>query len=161
MTTFLIVTQIVLAIIVTIVVLFQKSSSIGLGAYSGTNESIFGAKGATPFLSKMTFLFGFLFVVNTVILGYIYNKAQSKTVLDTVSIVPQVEMPKVITPAQNELNNSTITIDEALKNEPKQIQTNETNVSLTTTAPTTETKSEINLTTTSDATPTESNETAK
>ncbi len=104
MVTFLIVSQIVLAIIVTIIVLFQKSSSIGLGAYSGSNESIFGAKGPTPFLSKMTFIFGFLFVVNTIALGYIYNKAQSSTVLDSVSIVPKIEMPKVIIPTVNDIN---------------------------------------------------------
>ena len=41
----LIVIQIVLAVSVVVVVLLQKSSSIGLGAYSGSNESIFGAKG--------------------------------------------------------------------------------------------------------------------
>ncbi len=90
MTTFLLTTQIVLAVILTIVILFQKSSSIGLGSYSGTNESVFGAKGPANFLSKMTFIFGFLFLVNTVSLGYIYNKEGSSTVLDTVSVVPTV-----------------------------------------------------------------------
>lgn len=45
MTTTLFVVQIVLAIFITIMVLLQKSSSIGLGAYSGSNESVFGAKG--------------------------------------------------------------------------------------------------------------------
>lgn len=41
----LLVVQFILAIILTITVLLQKSSSIGLGAYSGSNESLFGAKG--------------------------------------------------------------------------------------------------------------------
>ena len=48
----LLVVQFVLAIIITIVVLLQKSSSIGLGAYSGSNESLFGAKGPAGFLAK-------------------------------------------------------------------------------------------------------------
>jgi len=90
MTTFLLTTQIILAVILTIVILFQKSSSIGLGAYSGTNESVFGAKGPANFLSKLTFFFGFLFIVNTITLGYLYNKEGGETVLDTVSIVPTV-----------------------------------------------------------------------
>ena len=47
----LIVIQIVLAVSVVVVVLLQKSSSIGLGAYSGSNESIFGAKGPASFMS--------------------------------------------------------------------------------------------------------------
>jgi preprotein translocase subunit SecG len=115
MTTFLIVTQIVLATFVTIVVLFQKSSNIGLGAYSGTNESIFGAKGPTPFLSKLTFIFGFLFVANTVGLGYIYNKSHSATVLDSVSIVPtfptkQIELPTPVIPVIE--NNSTFLLNQ-------------------------------------------------
>ncbi|HIC10922.1 MAG TPA: preprotein translocase subunit SecG [Campylobacterales bacterium] len=90
MTTFLLTTQIVLSVFITIVVLFQKSSSIGLGAYSGTNESLFGAKGPTGFLSKLTFFLGFLFISNTIALGYIYNKESKSSVLDSVSIVPKV-----------------------------------------------------------------------
>ena len=69
----LLVVQFVLAIIITIVVLLQKSSSIGLGAYSGSNESLFGAKGPAGFLAKTTFVLGFLFVVNTIALGYFYS----------------------------------------------------------------------------------------
>jgi len=82
MTTVLLTTQIILTIIVTVIVLFQKSSSIGLGAYSGSNESVFGAKGPSNFLSKMTFFFGFLFLVNTIVLGYLYNEEKSSSVLD-------------------------------------------------------------------------------
>lgn len=82
MDTILLITQIVLAIFLTIVVLLQKSSSIGLGAYGGSNESVFGAKGAGGFLSKLTFTLGFLFVVNTVALTYMYNQSKSKSVTD-------------------------------------------------------------------------------
>jgi preprotein translocase subunit SecG len=82
MTTALLTTQIILTLIVTIIVLFQKSSSIGLGAYSSSNESVFGAKGPSNFLSKMTFFFGFLFLANTIVLGYMYNEEKSSSVLD-------------------------------------------------------------------------------
>ncbi len=50
MTSTLLIVQIVLAIAITIAVLLQKSSSIGLGAYSGSNESVFGAKGPAKIL---------------------------------------------------------------------------------------------------------------
>ena len=86
MTSTLLIVQIVLAIIITIAVLLQKSSSIGLGAYSGSNESVFGAKGPTGFLAKATFTLAFAFVVNTLVLGYLYNESNSASVTD--SIVP-------------------------------------------------------------------------
>jgi len=81
-TSLLLIVQIVLVIILVIAVLLQKSSSIGLGAYSGSNESVFGAKGPASFLAKATFTIGFLFVVNTITLGYMYSQAAQASVVD-------------------------------------------------------------------------------
>ena len=81
-TSLLLIVQIVLVIILVIAVLLQKSSSIGLGAYSGSNESVFGAKGPSAFLAKATFTIGFLFVVNTITLGYMYSQAAESSVVD-------------------------------------------------------------------------------
>ncbi|MRJ02574.1 MAG: preprotein translocase subunit SecG [Epsilonproteobacteria bacterium] len=78
--------QIVLAVILTIVILLQKSSSIGLGAYSGSNESLFGAKGPQGFLAKTTFFLATLFVLNTIALGYLYNKAYNQSVVDKIEV---------------------------------------------------------------------------
>ncbi|BDB65051.1 hypothetical protein T36_1514 [Helicobacter cinaedi] len=83
MTTTLFVVQIVLAIFITIMVLLQKSSSIGLGAYSGSNESVFGAKGPAGFLAKFTMFLGLLFILNTIALSYSYNKQTEKSILDS------------------------------------------------------------------------------
>jgi preprotein translocase subunit SecG len=86
MTSTLLVVQFILAIILTITVLLQKSSSIGLGAYSGSNESMFGAKGPANFLSKATMIIGLAFVINTLVLGYTYNQQRIKSAVDTVQI---------------------------------------------------------------------------
>ena len=75
MSTLFLVLQFVFAILLTIAILLQKSSSIGLGAYSGSNESLFGAKGPAGFLAKFTFLVGALFILNTIALGYTYNES--------------------------------------------------------------------------------------
>lgn len=106
MTTTLLVIQFVLTILVTIVILLQKSSSIGLGAYSGSNESMFGSKGPTNFLQKATYTLGLLFVLNTLALGYFYNQETSKSAIDKInieSIVPnapqQTDAPAA--PVQN------------------------------------------------------------
>ena len=90
---FLLIVQIVLVLLIVILVLLQKSSSIGLGAYSGSNESVFGAKGPNAFLSKATFIIGFLFVANTIALGYTYSSAAQESVVDNM-----VETTKVVAP---------------------------------------------------------------
>jgi preprotein translocase subunit SecG len=84
MTSTLFIVQIVLAILITILVLLQKSSSIGLGAYSGSNESVFGAKGPAGFLTKATFTLALLFVINTLALGYFYSQENNKSAVDTI-----------------------------------------------------------------------------
>jgi len=92
MTSTLLIVQFVLAIVITISILLQKSSSMGLGAYSGSNESMFGAKGPANFLTKMTFTFGIVFVLNTLYLGYLYNQEKQSSVIDNVeinSLIPQ------------------------------------------------------------------------
>ena len=83
MTSVILVLQFILAIVLTITVLLQKSSSIGLGAYSGSNESLFGAKGPAGFLTKFTFAVGALFILNTLALGYFYNQENKASIVDT------------------------------------------------------------------------------
>jgi preprotein translocase subunit SecG len=87
MTSTLLIVQIILAIAITIAVLLQKSSSIGLGAYSGSNESVFGAKGPMGFLAKTTFMLALVFIVNTLALGYLYTKESQSSVAD--KIIPK------------------------------------------------------------------------
>jgi len=100
MTSTLLIVQIILAIAITIAVLLQKSSSIGLGAYSGSNESVFGAKGPTGFLAKLTFTLAFAFIVNTLTLGYLYTAANSSSVTDTIVPKNNAAIPAVpATPA--------------------------------------------------------------
>jgi len=84
----LLVVQIALAIAIVIAVLLQKSSSIGLGAYSGSNESMFGAKGS--FLAKATFALAILFIINTLAMGYLYNQDKTQSVTDGISISTSV-----------------------------------------------------------------------
>jgi len=90
----LLVIQIILAILIIIAVMLQKSSSLGLGAYSGSNDSLFGAKGPANFLVRATFVLGTIFVLNTIALGYLYNKKPTNSAVDEVNIktvVPPVK----------------------------------------------------------------------
>ena len=102
MTSTLLIVQIVLALAITVAVLLQKSSSIGLGAYSGSNESVFGAKGPTGFLAKLTFTLAFIFIVNTLVLGYLYTTESSASVADSIVPANNAAVPSV--PATSENN---------------------------------------------------------
>ena len=104
-TSFLLIVQIVLVIAIVIAVLLQKSSSIGLGAYSGSNESVFGAKGPSSFLAKATFTLGLIFVINTITLGYLYSKAKQASVVDEMVAKTNVVAPSTKI-AKKEINST-------------------------------------------------------
>lgn len=95
-TSFLLITQIILVILIVLVVLLQKSSSMGLGAYSGSNESVFGAKGPNSFLAKATFIIGFVFLANTIALGYMYSKQRDESVVNLVANKHIVKAPIIL-----------------------------------------------------------------
>ena len=95
MTTILFFVQAGLVVMIVIAVLLQKSSSIGLGAYSGTNESVFGAKGPAGFLTKVTFVLGFLFLANTITLGYMYAQQKNKSVTDILTDKNNIVAPTI------------------------------------------------------------------
>ncbi|MBT0878187.1 preprotein translocase subunit SecG [Campylobacter sp. RM12640] len=82
MNTIFIAIQFILVVIICACVLMQKSSSIGLGAYSGSNESLFGAKGPAGFLAKFTFIIGVLLVANTIYLSYSYNTKTGESLVN-------------------------------------------------------------------------------
>ncbi len=105
-TSLLLIVQIVLVIILVIAVLLQKSSSIGLGAYSGSNESVFGAKGPNSFLAKATFTIGLLFVINTITLGYMYSQAAQSSVVDEIVQKTNVPAPSAAVLPVKETNSS-------------------------------------------------------
>ncbi len=105
-TSLLLIVQIVLVIILVIAVLLQKSSSIGLGAYSGSNESVFGAKGPNSFLAKATFTIGLLFVINTITLGYMYSQSAQSSVVDDIIEDTNIAAPAVVAPSAQETNSS-------------------------------------------------------
>ncbi len=85
MITLLIVLQFIIVVMICVAVLLQKSSSIGLGAYSGSNESLFGAKGPAGFLAKFTFVLALLLIANTIALGYLYNTVSKDSLAEKIA----------------------------------------------------------------------------
>ncbi|MBF7069066.1 preprotein translocase subunit SecG [Campylobacter volucris] len=111
MTTLLIILQFAIVVIICIAVLLQKSSSIGLGAYSGSNESLFGAKGPAGFLAKFTFIMGILLIANTIALSYMYNNSSSDSLATKAEQIlpkaPEVNASVPMTPITQEVETNT------------------------------------------------------
>ncbi len=98
----LIILQFIIVVVICIAVLLQKSSSIGLGTYSGSNESLFGAKGPAGFLAKFTFIMGILLIANTISLGYLYNNVSKDSLAEKIKVETNTSIPSVpVAPAVN------------------------------------------------------------
>ena len=93
MTSVLFIVQIILVIALVIFVLLQKSQSMGLGAYSSSNDTVFGAQGPMNFLAKATMVLGFLLVLNTLTLTYLYNKQANTSVINEVKLPKSTSVP--------------------------------------------------------------------
>jgi protein translocase SecG subunit len=78
--------------------LMTKIMGSDLVVYSGSNESVFGAKGPNSFLAKATFIIGFLFVSNTIALGYLYSSSVQTSVVDNMVESTNVVAPTATTP---------------------------------------------------------------
>jgi len=85
--------QIILAVILVILALLNKSSSMGFGTYASSNDSVFGAKGPMDFLTKATITVGFLLVLNTLTLVYLYNKQANTSVTDNIKVEQKTPAP--------------------------------------------------------------------
>ncbi|QMU56130.1 MAG: preprotein translocase subunit SecG [Candidatus Mycalebacterium zealandia] len=92
LTPFIETVHIVVALIMIVVILIQPSGTDELGTVfgGGTSESVFGAGGATPFLSKATRFMAIVFVSTSLLLGYISFTQSSESVFD--GSVPQSQM---------------------------------------------------------------------
>jgi preprotein translocase subunit SecG len=89
----LILLEVVLSILLVLVILLQRSKGEGLGLAFGAEmgESIFGAR-ASSALVKITIWLGAIFVINTIILAYIYTKSNSSSLLGA-RHAPPIEQP--------------------------------------------------------------------
>lgn len=86
------------AFIMIVIILMQPGGSDELGTVfggggGGTSDSIFGAGGATTFLSKATRFMAVVFVATSLLLGYISLKQSSSSVFDSGYIPPVQEAP--------------------------------------------------------------------
>lgn len=61
--------HVLISVLLILVVLLQQSKGAGLSPVFGGGQSVFGSKGAAPFLSKMTGVLAILFMVSSILLA--------------------------------------------------------------------------------------------
>jgi len=93
----LIALQILVAVALIGLILLQQGKGADAGAAfgSGTSGSIFGARGPSSFLAKITALLAAVFFVNSLTLAYIAGQSiERKSVVERVALPPD-QMPPV------------------------------------------------------------------
>ena len=83
METFLIVFQIILAILIILIVLINVTKGSEYGAVFRGAEAIFGGAGPTNFLNKVTMILVLLFFLNSLLLTKIFTEKHKPSVLKT------------------------------------------------------------------------------
>ena len=87
--------HVIVSVLLIIVVLLQPGkggdlgSVFGGGGGGGTSESVFGAAGAVPFLSKVTRVLAVLFLLSSLTLGYFAARNVSSSVVSDIPVSQQ------------------------------------------------------------------------
>lgn len=91
--------HVLVSILLIIVVLLQpgKSGDLGsvFGGGGGSSESVFGASGAVPFLSKVTRVLAVLFLLSSLALGYYATRDVNSSIVTDVPAAQQTDLTPV------------------------------------------------------------------
>ena len=83
--------HVLVSVVLIVVVLLQPGKGGDLGSVfgGGTSESVFGASGAVPFLTKVTRLFAVVFFITSLSLGYFSVQGIQSTVIKATPAVQE------------------------------------------------------------------------
>ncbi len=98
--------HIVASIFLIITVLLQPGKGDDLGTiFGGSSQSIFGASGAVPFLTKVTRVLAVLFVATSLSLGYLSARGIRSSVIEESKPVPKEQ--ELVIPTQKKQTSTT------------------------------------------------------
>ncbi len=100
--TILTVLQVISAFAIVALVLLQrgKGADAGAGFGAGASGTVFGARGASTGLSRMTAIFAAVFMINSLCLTYLFQRdarAAPESILDKVPVSETVPAPASVT----------------------------------------------------------------
>jgi preprotein translocase subunit SecG len=101
--TILTILQVLSAFAIVALVLLQrgKGADAGAGFGAGASGTVFGARGATTGLSRMTAVFAAIFMINSLCLTYLFQRdarAQPESLLDKVPVTATLPAPAPAAP---------------------------------------------------------------
>jgi preprotein translocase subunit SecG len=93
MTTLLIIIHILVCLFLIGIVLLQQGKGADMGATfgGGSNQTVFGADGPMPILSKITTASAVIFMITSLTLAYISSHDSSTSVMKQISVPNQTE----------------------------------------------------------------------
>ena len=101
--------HIIVSIFLIITVLLQPGKGDDLGTiFGGSSQSIFGASGAVPFLTKLTRILAVVFIITSLSLGYFSAKGIRSSVIEETGSVPK-EQELVVPPQKKRPSTSSST----------------------------------------------------
>jgi len=104
---FLLILQIIIAVLMVVLVLIQKSdgdSLSGLGSGSGGLNSAISGRSSMSILSKTTMFLVALFMINCLILASITKKKSSSISKELESVIKETDAKKGVSPKQDSTN---------------------------------------------------------
>jgi len=101
--------HIIVSILLIITVLLQPGKGDIGSVFGGTTESIFGASGAVPFLTKVTRILAVLFMVSSLSLGYFSTRGIRSSVVKEPASVSVEEKSQGAPEEQKPSNASSVT----------------------------------------------------
>lgn len=101
METALIVLHVIICILLVVVVILQKGKGAEMGAAFGVGSSsaVFGPKGPTPFLAKVTVGLATLFFINSLVLAIVVGKPKYAKAIKAVPVVETQKKQQSVKPA--------------------------------------------------------------
>lgn len=80
------------------IVLLQQGKGADMGAaFGGSSQTVFGSRGATSFLHKVTVASAVIFMLTSLSLAFLYGQGRSKSIMEKVK-EPQAPISQPATP---------------------------------------------------------------
>lgn len=84
-----------------IVILLQAGKGANIGAvFGGASQTVFGSRGPTTFLNKMTAVIAMMFIVTSISLAHIAKYRETSSVVDKVPVSSEGAPPATTLPAE-------------------------------------------------------------
>ncbi len=121
--TILTILQVISAFVIVALVLLQrgKGADAGAGFGAGASGTVFGARGATTGLSRMTAVFAAIFMINSLCLTYLFQRDARVAPTSLLDKVPAASTPApAAAPAPAPIDPNAIPVPATPAEQPKQ-----------------------------------------